>query len=139
MPASRIATISSVVATGRRMNRRDGFTGGIRGGPGETAGGGQPPRSWRRWRRAARLRGVPDGGRLPGGRSPLPLRRPPFAAGAAWASRVINFDLGAFAQLVRAVDDDEIAGRRCPLAIAVTSALHRTELDWRHGNAFYRP
>ena len=25
MPASRIATISSVVATGRRMNRRDGF------------------------------------------------------------------------------------------------------------------
>src|SRR5262245_963683 len=77
MPASSIATIRSVVATGRRMKSRDGFIANLR-------------------RRAL-------------------ARRPIAARSARWAllrgrDRLAlagdDFDLGAFAQLVGAVDHD---------------------------------
>src|SRR5665213_1165487 len=118
MPLSRMATISSEVATGRRMNGRDGLNAAAflsrAGGDGSWAA---PRASLTAGLRIVR-RGVP-GRRRGGGRSSAAVR----------AGGLPHRDLGAGLELVGAVDDDRIADLEAR-GHGDALALGRTE---RHG------
>src|SRR5271166_3866737 len=93
MPESMIATMRSVVATGRRMKMRDGLI----DGPLARCDGSGSLFGARLRTAAARLAGAGDAGRR------RILRRPAQA------------DLAVVAQLVGTVDHDAVAGRQARL------------------------
>src|SRR6266545_4800081 len=120
MPASRIASIKSDVATGRRMNGRDGLI----------AGSSSVRHARAAWNSAAALPAAAFARRL--------VRAGRSLAGRCRLSRtpgggIDKLHLRTVAQLVGAVDHDEISRLESALHFGVL-ALGCAQLDGRHGN-----
>ena len=126
MPTSRIATISSEVATGRRMKMRDGFIAAFDWRAGSPARGPQVVP-------VGLAGGLPSPGSagLPPGPEPAPAPAP-RRVGPSRASPGLRHagvclaeaSLGAVAQAVAAVGDHEVAGLQ-PWATATRSPSPR--------------
>src|SRR5438445_12270859 len=125
MPASRMASIKSEVATGRRMNGRDGLMRGSSSMRRARRGRSSAPA----FAAATFARRLVCCGRALAGR--CRLSRAPRA-------RIDELHLRTVAQLVGAIDHDEVPRLDSALHFGVL-ALGCAELDWSHGHGLILP